>query len=74
MNVVHVVHAMNVVVVHIVHIVHIVMIYDRFRIGSNICDMVIKMIMLFRDSAWMGICASFCVHLVDLILDVVWHL
>ena len=71
MNVVHIVHAMNVVVVHIVHVV---VIYDRFRLGSNICDMVIKMIMLFRDSAWMGICASFCVHLVDLILDEVWHL
>ena len=72
MNVVHIVHAMNVVVVHIVHVV---VIYDRFRLGGNICDMVIKMIMLFWDSTfWMGICASFCVHLVDLILDEVWHL
>lgn len=79
MNVVHVVHAMNVVVVHVmnvvvVHVVHVVVIYDRFRLRGNICDMVIKMIMLFRDSAWMSICASFCVHLVDLILDEVWHL
>ena len=46
MNVVHIVHAMNVVVVHIVHIVHVVVIYDRFRLGSNICDMVIKMIIM----------------------------
>ena len=84
MNVVHVVHVVLVVhVVHVVHVVNVVVIYDRFRFGSNICDMVIKMIMLFWDNAcWFGICASFftsfcanfCVHLVYLILDVVWHL
>ena len=73
-HIVDIVHDLVVHIVDIVQVVYIVVIYDRFWFGSNICGMVVKMIMLFRDHFFFGICVSFCVHLVDLIIDVVWQL